>query len=219
MRQSILNGCREYEDRAMKIRVTLFSLLLLPLLSSGCLTAAVKKWAEDEVHLIGGRSDEMLAFEIKNIHNFTDGTYGLFIPDRWEVVETEILDSEEIAVVPQYDLTLTDDWGYYQGMAAERLEDDDVTASLSSRSSADPGNLLSVRIEAGSGRHYRLTIYAADLRRSRWVRLGELDVGSGTQWPHRRATSFILYPIAVSVDIVTWPFVQYFVMMLYGSPG
>ncbi len=66
---------------------------------------------------------------------------------------------------------------------------------------------LGTRLTRSDERDYELEIFAFDDDAKRWVRVGRLVIGRGTQSPALRKTAVVcLYPLAIVLDVVLTPF-------------
>jgi hypothetical protein len=61
-------------------------------------------------------------------------------------------------------------------------------------------------IERGPDRNYRVHVLRGDPGRQRWVRLGTVEIGHGTQSAARGPLAWVALPVTAAVDLVTVPF-------------
>lgn len=192
------------------------------LVSCGCFCGAVFSWAEDEVVVSGaGSGDEhqdfSILFSVKNIVELPDGRYEVRPPAGWDqlsrthaddgVVEVrfpaplQLLDAEEVIGWSMWDIKVAD---------LSLLDAEAPVCASFSRTSGDgstPGVYprLGASVVHDTDRLYRVVVWGEDLNTDRWLRLGEIRVGHGSQSRYRWVGEFVALPVAFAVDVVATP--------------
>jgi len=172
------------------------------LTQSGCATMRLLDWSHDEVSI------KFSTVKVKNVPSLPDGPYAIVVPtettdwSRQPVVETT---DGRLELSPQATLLLTTGWqSAIPGSPWFRVVEKADASRPYSRSG--PVNTeFTAFIERLPGRNYRIHLLFGDETRHRWVQIGTVDIGPGTQSAMRRPIAYVALPGVVIVDVATIP--------------
>lgn len=189
-------------------------MLMVTLSSAGCVTASLLGFMSDEVAVrpSANRRIDMPATEVrlalKNVSNWTDGPYLLKIPGDWSQRPRQENSAGIIELVPP------------RVLALERASDGDhagVSFVLDQAMSGEevvrqiPKDRLLGLCELGAtvdrseDRTFRIQVFGQDTELQRWVSIGAVELGPGTQSSTRTLIGAVLLPFAVVVDVIALP--------------
>jgi hypothetical protein len=191
--------------------------------SKGPCSAALLSWGRDEVVLVGagnadaGHRDASVVLSVRNVAGLENGLYEVRQPKSWDTAPHRQGDDGIGEVVLDTPLSLASarnsrQWGWWDikvsQVAPSRARD--RVSSFFTRTTGDgsePGEFrrLGVSIVRDSNRAYRLILWGEDPDTDRWLRIGFVPVGQGTQSPFRTIANVFLLPVALAVDIAVIP--------------
>jgi hypothetical protein len=173
------------------------------LLLGGCASIGLLDWGHDEVTVHAGM------IEVKNVPTLEDGGYFLAVPTDWgqqavhpsEDGVLELSSPMSLSLQRQRQGSSPHDIGFTPFLF--QLDVDDVRPD--SAFEDVPAGAIGACVEERSGRRFHVGIFGADPSRRRWIRLGVIDVGPGSQSGLRQPLSYVGLPFAVAADVVLVP--------------
>jgi len=196
-------------------RFGLLGCILVLTCLNGCATTGVLQWGRDEVSI------ESSTLRVKNVPTMPDGLYSVDIPANWS--RDTIVEAADgiFEIAPPATLSLSPASQSAKPDAAKFREvkkSDVLKGVLPSR---EAGTDMGAYIDRLAGRNFRVHMLFDDATRHRWVRIGTVDIGPGTQWAIRRSTSYAALPGAVAVDVITLPVlvISRFIMEMAAKMG
>jgi hypothetical protein len=206
------------------------SCVVINLSCHGCCSDVVREWGDDEVVVSGsgtgeGHRDSSVLLTVKNITGTSDGPYEIRPPADWNRLprvasQDEVLDVTLTAPLKLNDARDVCRWGPWKHYVAEvpvGSTRGSVKALFGGKTTDGPGLNEFARLGAtvlkGPDRSYRVVVWGEDSTRDRWLRLGTIDVGQGTQSSLRKPVAVILIVFAFLVDLVAVPLVYAYVLI------
>jgi hypothetical protein len=131
----------------------------------------------------------------------------------------------DAAPQPPLSLAPADDvigWGWWDIKVAE-VDPDRVREPVTSffdRTSGDgskPGDFrrLGASVVRRSGREYQAIVWGENATANRWMRLGTVTIGHGSQFSGRKAVEVVALPVAFATDVVIFPFAALYTFIGY----
>jgi hypothetical protein len=205
------------------MRIWLALLLVVnTLVQSGCVTSALLDWRRDEVlvtdaalHRKAGPAGpdgnyviiSQGGLSVKNVPTRPDGFYLIIAPSvRPEHAVVEGADGI-LELAPPIALSLEAPGKADNPAAIVCWKADQSEARKPFAPSEDKEKEFIACIDLRPGRIFHVQVLHGDSSRRRWVRIGTIDLGPGTQSGSRVALSYAAMPFTVAVDIVTFPVV------------
>jgi hypothetical protein len=173
------------------------------LLFGGCASTGLLAWGHDEVTVHAGM------IEVKNVPTLEDGGYFVVVPTAWS--QQAVRPSED-GVLELSSLMLLSLQRQREGSIPHvdgftpflfELDMDDVRPDSAVENV--PAGAIGACVEERSGRMFHVSVFGADPARHRWIRLGVIDVGPGSQSGMRPSISYVGLPFAVAADFVLVP--------------
>lgn len=188
--------------------------------SKGPSSAALRSWARDEVVLFGagnanagGHRDFSVLLSVKNVAGLENGLYEVRQPKSWDTAPRRRGEDGVDEVVLETPLALTSagqsaEWGQWD-IKISQVPPSRARNSVSSfftRTTGDgsvPGEFrrLGVSIVRDSNRAYRVIVWGEDPGTDRWLRIGVLPLGRGTQSSLRTIAKTFLLPLALALAV------------------
>jgi hypothetical protein len=173
------------------------------LLLGGCASTGLLAWGHDEVTVHGGM------IEVKNVPTLEDGGYFLAVPTDWSqravrpsedgVLELSSLMSLSLQRQRQGSIPHVDGFTpFLFELVVDDVRPDSAFEDV-------PAGAIGACVEERSGRMFHVSVFGADQPRRRWIRLGVIDVGPGSQSGMRRPLSYVGLPFAAAADVVLVP--------------
>jgi hypothetical protein len=164
-----------------------------------------------------GPRDASVVLSVRNVAGLENGLYEVRQPKSWDTARHRQGDDGIGEVVLDTPLSLASArnsrqsgwWDIKVSQVAPSRARDRVS-SFFTRTTGDgsePGELrrLGVSIVRDSNRAYRLILWGEDPDTDRWLRIGFVPVGQGTQSSFRTIANAFLLPVALAVDIAVIP--------------
>jgi hypothetical protein len=165
---------------------------------------------------------------VKNVPTLPDGNYSIVGPPSWPQQPVVEGDDGILSLSPPIDLRLVEHQGNARQVDAAGPDKPDVIdfrgMDLSdARQPFSPGGEVVmatvVCIDRLPGRNFRIHVLRGDSALKRWVRIGTIDVGPGSQSGARRPLYWAALPVTVAVDIVTLPVLLVGALFMGGLEG
>ena len=168
------------------------------LLSTGCVTTSLFAWSRDEVTVEGGM------LRVKNVDTLPDGFYAIIGPASWP--QQSVVEAEDgiLSLSPPIDLSVAK-----SSSGPDAIEFRGMDLSEAREPFRPLGEVVMATVacvDRGPDRDYRVYVLRGDASRQRWVRLGTVDIGHGTQSAARGPLTWVALPVTAAVDLVTLPF-------------
>jgi hypothetical protein len=160
---------------------------------TSCVTREALAWGRDEVTVDDGR------LRVKNARSVSDGEYSIAVPKTWS--EQRVVEARDGVLEVSPPMSVALDPGFScRAIPFRPLDLRDAHARYAPIDAYTAE--FAASIERRGHRVFRVHVFGGDRDRERWVRIGTIDIGPGTQWPIRKPLSWVAVPLAVPLDVV-----------------
>jgi hypothetical protein len=181
------------------------------LLSTGCVTMDLFAWSRDEVTVDGSR------LSVKNVDALPDDFYAIIGPAS--VPEQPVVEADDgiLSLSAPIELSVAKWPG---GSGAIEFRGMDLSDARQPFLPLGEVVLATVAcVDRGPDRDYRVYVLRGDPSRQRWVRIGTVEIGHGTQSAARGPLSWVALPVTAAVDLVTLPFLAVGALVMVSAEG
>jgi hypothetical protein len=196
----------------------------------GCCCRQVREWGDDEVVVSGagtgeGNREFSILLSVKNITGVSEGRYEIRPPADWSRLPRVGSPDDVLDVTLKTPLDLKDArdvgrWGPWNLRVCEvpvGSSSGSVKALFEGKTTDGPDlndfARLGATVLRAPDRSYRVVMWGEDSAEDRWLRLGTVPIGQGTQSPLRKPVEFILLVFAFLVDLVAVPLIVAYVLV------
>jgi hypothetical protein len=181
------------------------------ILSTGCVTTGLLGWSRDEVTVEGG------LLSVKNVDTLPDDFYAIIGPESWPQQSVVEADDGILSLSPPIDLSVARNPGGPGAIEFRGMDLSDAREPFLPLGEVVKATVACV--DRGPDRDYRVYLLRGDPSRQRWVRLGTVEIGHGTQSAARGPLSWVALPVTAVVDLVTLPFMFVGAMLMGSAEG
>jgi hypothetical protein len=199
---------------ARKYLMRQFAVLLIggcAILSTGCVTTGLFDWSRDEVTIAGHK------LRVKNVEKLPDDFYEIVGPASWPEQQVVEADDGILSLSPPIELSLTKGRGGPGAIDFREMDLSEARQPFSPRGEVVMATVAC--IDRGPDRNYRVQVLRGDSSRQRWVRIGTIEIGHGTQSAARAPLSWVALPVTAVVDLVTVPFLLVGAILMGSAEG
>lgn len=179
----------------------------------GCVTSRLLEWSHDEVSI------KSSTLQVKSVPTRPDGLYAVVVPADWS--QEPVVEAADglLELAPPAALLLSKGWqSENPGASKFRVMKKSDAYRPFSRSGVD-GTETAAYIDRRPGRNFRIHLLFGDETRHRWVQIGTVNIGPGTQSAMRRPIAYVALPGAVIVDVATIPVLLIGAVVMVSAEG